>query len=437
MGCRGRARVRPPGDSATSPKRRATPVSGWRREPTQALVEGYGLHPNALVAILNMLAIGSATGSQNKGEAMGKRSVVVYREAGRYAGWPANYGLWAWGDELALGFTVGYPQTDGAFHARDKTRPFSTMLARSLDGGETWACSPMPIASPGGRGVSADEHMLPELGVAAALAEGLPGAPTPCPGGIGFDAPGLALLCARTGLGAGTQAWFYVSYDRARTWQGPWWLPEFGHTGIEARTDYLVDGPSTCTLFLTASRATGGEGGAVICVRTTDGGLSFQEIGVVATAEQGYVIMPNSVRLPDGRIVTAVRCRSRGQSLATDSFWIDLHASDDDGRTWRHLSRPVPDTGTGGNPPAMVLLRDGRLCLTYGYRAAPYGIRARLSADGGTTWGEEIILRADGGSHDLGYPRTAQRPDGTIVTAYYFSDRPGGEGYIAATLWRA
>jgi hypothetical protein len=30
-----------------------------------------------------------------------------------------------------------------------------------------------------------------------------------------------------------------------------------------------------------------------------------------------------------------------------------------------------------------------------------------------------------------------QRPDGTIVTAYYFNDHPGGERYIAATLWRA
>ena len=29
-----------------------------------------------------------------------------------------------------------------------------------------------------------------------------------------------------------------------------------------------------------------------------------------------------------------------------------------------------------------------------------------------------------------------QRPDGTLVTVYYFNDRLAGEGYIAATLWR-
>jgi hypothetical protein len=76
------------------------------------------------------------------------------------------------------------------------------------------------------------------------------------------------------------------------------------------------------------------------------------------------------------------------------------------------------------------------VCLTYGYRDPPFGMRARLSEDGGVTWGPERVLRDDAGCHDLGYPRTVQRPDGTIVTVYYFNDRPDGERYIAATLWK-
>ena len=68
-------------------------------------------------------------------------------------------------------------------------------------------------------------------------------------------------------------------------------------------------------------------------------------------------------------------------------------------------------------------------------RAPPFGIRARLSGDRGRTWGEEIVLRADGGGRDLGYPRSAQRPDGRIVTVYYFHDEPAGDRYIAATIW--
>ena len=107
------------------------------------------------------------------------------------------------------------------------------------------------------------------------------------------------------------------------------------------------------------------------------------------------------------------------------------------GKTWHHINQPAPVTGKGGNPPTLTRLLDGRICLTYGHRDAPYGIRARLSADGGATWSEEIILRSDGGNHDLGYPRTVQRPDGTIVTIYYYNDTPTSERYISATLWKS
>jgi hypothetical protein len=83
----------------------------------------------------------------------------------------------------------------------------------------------------------------------------------------------------------------------------------------------------------------------------------------------------------------------------------------------------------------MIHLRDGRLTLTYGYRLKPFGIRAKFSTDAGGTWGEEVILRQDGGTWDLGYPRTVQRSDGKLVTAYYFADSVDSERYIAATIW--
>jgi hypothetical protein len=100
------------------------------------------------------------------------------------------------------------------------------------------------------------------------------------------------------------------------------------------------------------------------------------------------------------------------------------------------MGRPAPDTG-GGNPPHMVRLRDGRLAMTYGYRSKPFGIRARLSGDDGQTWSDEIMLRADGGGGDLGYPRTVERPDGKLVTVYYFNDDAQRERYIGGTIWDA
>ena len=77
--------------------------------------------------------------------------------------------------------------------------------------------------------------------------------------------------------------------------------------------------------------------------------------------------------------------------------WIDAYASHDDGQTWSFLSTPEPDTGEG-NPPSLLRLADGRLCLIYGRRARPYGILARLSSDQGKTWSDPIVLRDDGGS---------------------------------------
>lgn len=348
--------------------------------------------------------------------------VTVFRERGRYAGWPANYGIWSWGNEIVVGFTLGYHDTSGGFHTRDRNRPFVGMQARSLDGGMTWDVGEAPYRSPGGRSVSADEHMAPDMGIGKDLSS-----LQESPGGFDFTSPDFALMCARSGLRAGARSWFYISLDRCRIWEGPYDLPSFDLPGIAARTDYLVDGPSSMTLFLTASKSEGEEG-RVFCARTTDGGGRFDFLSWIGPEPGGFSIMPASVRVGD-RILVAVRCREEGVN------WIDLYSSGDGGSTWNFINRPVDNTGVGGNPPTLHSLTDGRLCLAYGFRDAPQGIRARLSQDDGATWGREIILRDDGGNHDLGYPRTAVRPDGKAVTVYYFNDEPDGERYIAATIW--
>jgi len=365
------------------------------------------------------------------------KNVIVYRDPGRYAGWPANYGLWAWGEEIVVGFTVGYNDPNAGFHTRDRSRPFVAMQARSLDGGETWEVQPTPCRTPGGRGLSADEHVVEALRAGATLAD--ENAPFPCPGGVDFTHPDFALMCGRSGLNAGAVSWFYLSTDRCRSWQGPYQLPDFGQTGIAARTDYLVYGPQEALLFLTAAKPDGREG-RVFCARTVDGGRSFAFLSWIGEEPAGYSIMPSSVRLPggglpSGRLLTAIRRREGRELGEAERFFIELFASDDQGSSWRYLNEPVSHTGQGGNPPAMIRLQDGRLALTYGYRAAPFGLRARLSEDEGLTWGPELVLRQDGGNHDLGYPRTTQRPDGAIVTAYYYNDDPLGERYIAATIW--
>ena len=83
----------------------------------------------------------------------------------------------------------------------------------------------------------------------------------------------------------------------------------------------------------------------------------------------------------------------------------------------------------------MVLLRDGRLCLAYGFRGKPYHIAARLSADEGHTWSDPIVLRDDAIHWDLGYCRMMQRSDGRLVTIYRIPTRERPEQHVAATIW--
>ena len=363
------------------------------------------------------------------------QQVTIYREARRFAGWPANYGIWHWGEEIVVGFAQGYHATQRTLHSRDTSRPFTNMQARSTDGGLSWTVEDFPGKRPGNRGLSADEHMDAGL----RLAEVLDGedAPSDPPGDVDFLNPDFTLMCARTGLKAGTCSFFYVSYDRCRSWHGPYQLPMFEQTAIAARTDYIVEAHNRCLLFLTANKRDGNEGRA-FCGRTQDGARTFDFVSYIGDEPRdvkAFSIMPASLMLPDGRILCALRCR--GDDTST---WIDLYVSEDAAQTWCYLTRPV-DFGPGsrnGNPPTLSQLPDGRLLLVYGNRAVPYAIAARLSDDAGQSWGDEIRLRGNAGSPDLGYPRTAVLPDGKVVTVYYFNDRPDddGERFIEATIWQ-
>jgi hypothetical protein len=343
------------------------------------------------------------------------RHVVVYKETGRFAGWPANHGMWAWGNEILVGFETGYfKQNVGGGHAIDYSRPAEHVLARSLDGGETWRIERPESLKP------------PPRQKVAGVPTGAEGKePVDAPGGIDFTSPGFALTARMASNHVGPSR-FYYTLDKGKTWEGPYKLPDFGTKGIAARTDYLINGKHDMFMFLTAAKENSREG-RVICARTKDGGKTWNLVSYIGPEPEGndYSIMPSSVRLSPKSIVTAVRHRK----------FIDLWRSDDNAETWRHVSRPASEIG--GNPPHMIKLRDGRLVITYGFRTQPFGIRARISRDEGATWSDEIVLRKDGGAWDLGYTRTMQRQDGKLVTMYYYNESADAERYIGATIWSA
>jgi BNR repeat-like domain len=361
--------------------------------------------------MLALVAAGAGLAAEGSPPGIVKH-VDVYKEKGRFAGWPANHGAWSWGNEILVGFELGYFRSSDTGHAIDYDRPAEHVLARSLDGGETWTLERPPgLRPPAGEKIAG----VPTGGIGSELRDS--------PGGIDFTEPDFALTARMTDIHAG-QSRFYYSLDRGHSWEGPYRLPDFGQPGTAARTDYLVNGKHDLSLFLTVAKSNGKEG-RVICARTRDGGKTWSMEGFVTPEPEGreYAIMPSSLRLDDGAILTAVRYRP----------FIDAFLSRDDGKTWQRLSRPAPETG--GNPPSLRALEDGRLVLTYGYREPPFGIRAVFSEDEGRTWSEPFVLRDDGGSWDLGYTRTVQRPDGRLVTVYYYNLGEDSERFIGATIW--
>ena len=337
------------------------------------------------------------------------RHTVVYRETGRFGGWPANHGIWSWDNEILVGFSAAwFEKRDPDRHQMNGQRGEEPRQARSLDGGETWT-----VESPPGL-------MTPEFGGAAV---------SPLDQTIDFSRPGFAMAIKFVDNHAGPSRLWY-SYDKGKSWRGAFSFPDLGLPGIAARTDYVVTGPREATVFPTAAKSNRREG-RPLCARTSDGGITWKLVSMIGPEPAGFAIMPSSLRLHRREWLTTVRMKQEPDN------WIEQYRSADDGETWKSEGRVASTGAFSGNPSHLIRLKDGRLCLTYGNRSQPPSILAKLSRDQGRTWGPEIAIRTNAAAWDMGYVRSAQRPDGRIVTIYYYNDAPHNERFIAATIWDA
>jgi hypothetical protein len=348
--------------------------------------------------------------------------LVVAGEQGRFAGWPANNGLWRWDDgrEILVGFSWGnWVEKRGHNIAgiSDDADGILSRLARSTDGGYTWV-------------VEDPENYVGDGGEAAAS-----------PGGFVFDDPDFAMRVACTGY-HGTndpQGVFFISGDRGKTWRGPYRfssLMEESHLkGMEltGRTRYLVTGRDSCLIFLSARPKNGGFHDKTFVAETVDGGKTFQFVAWVVPLEDPHrAVMPAVVKLEDGTIITALRRKN----IKKDLNWVDCYCSLDNGRTWTFLSR-AGKTGDdhNGNPPGLCLLSDGRLVCVFGNRTRAK-MFVRLSVDGGKSWGKEIVLREKFRDMDFGYAQVTQNDSGEIVAMYYLASKENKHNYIEAAIMK-
>jgi hypothetical protein len=165
---------------------------------------------------------------------------------------------------------------------------------------------------------------------------------------------------------------------------------------------------------------------AVAVHASLDGGRSFAHRHLVSdpTGRIG-LHEPSLVRTAAGDVVLLCRTSHAGDRLVT--------ARSHDGG---HSFEPLTTHAVVGHPFAACPLPDGRILLTYGYRHAPYGIRARIvdpdlrhidDAD-------ELVLRDDGLGVDLGYPWPVTLADGRVLVAYYMTTTEGARRLEATIL---
>ena len=230
------------------------------------------------------------------------------------------------------------------------------------------------------------------------------------------------------------------TYIRRSTDHGRTWSPQFWVSPVEGVPPLLPGMPSPTAIrnpaFVLSDNSlvipvyyySSGPTGGVYLMESPDGGLTWKLRGVIAR-RQGNVGFDETVihECPSKKLVAFMRTSNAGGfTYTTDSI--------DGGRTW---SAPKKEE-LWGFPCTTLRMPSGRALVAYGYRRKPFGVRARLldAECERISDAEELILRDDGGSADLGYPSATLLPDGTALVAYYLNTREdnGKQLFIAASM---
>ncbi|MBE2215077.1 MAG: exo-alpha-sialidase [Opitutaceae bacterium] len=157
---------------------------------------------------------------------------------------------------------------------------------------------------------------------------------------------------------------------------------------------------------------------------STDGGASWGDSSEIGNGDTNEAVVIDR----DASGLLAVVRTHRDHHL-------ELFASTDTGRTW--MARG-PVTLPMQHPGDLTDLGRDRVLLTYGIRnRGLMGLGARLSKDGGATWGAPAVIYQFGEARDCGYPSTMMCRDGALLTASYSDKSSVHDGYHLLTVrWR-
>lgn len=137
---------------------------------------------------------------------------------------------------------------------------------------------------------------------------------------------------------------------------------------------------------------------------------------------------PHTIVLEDGKIIVHIRVQG-GKGV----FTIYQSESYDGGKTFTKPHRLLAENG---GAPAHIINDNGTLISAYGYRRAPFGIRAMFSKDSGKTWDTGKVIVDNGENDDIGYPSSVVLEDGSILTVYYAKPEGYSSAVIMQVIWR-
>ncbi|MBR5309463.1 MAG: exo-alpha-sialidase [Clostridia bacterium] len=170
--------------------------------------------------------------------------------------------------------------------------------------------------------------------------------------------------------------------------------------------------------------------GITVAKITLDG--KGEIIGRIDAIPEGVSWEPHAVQLPDGKIICHIRVEKweNGKQLVFTTFQSE---STDGGKTWTKPHQLV--SKLGGAPAHLMLHSSGALISVYGYREAPYAVKAMISFDGGETWDIDHIIYEQPHSADIGYPASVELSDGSIMTVFYAKEHELSPAEIYSIKW--